>query len=95
VTRRSCQKRAGRITKGAKNTSKRFGGMSRDIYGLTSRLKKEMQMDDGAFDQAADIISGATSPGLDEELQNSDDSLAADLIAELDDLDLDIGNTVK
>jgi hypothetical protein len=54
-----------------------------------------MQMDDGAFDQDADIISGATSPGLDQELQNSDDSLAADLIAELDDLDLDIGNTVK
>jgi hypothetical protein len=52
-------------------------------------------MDDGVFDPDADIISGTTSPGLDEELQNSDDSLAADLIAELDDLDLDIGNTFK
>jgi hypothetical protein len=52
-------------------------------------------MDDGVFDPDADIISGATSPGLDEELQNSDDSLAADLIAELDNLDIDIGNTVK
>ena len=62
---------------------------------LTSRLKKEMQLEDGAFDPDVDIISGATSPGLDEEPQNSDDSLAADLIAELDDLDLGIGNTAK
>jgi hypothetical protein len=69
--------------------------MSRDIYGLTSRLKKEMQMDDGAFDPDADIISGATSPRLDEELQDSDDSLAADLIAELDNLDLGAGNAAK
>jgi hypothetical protein len=63
---------------------------------LTSRLKKEMQFEDGAFDPDADIISGVTSPAVDdEELQNSDDSLAADLIAELDDLDLGVGNTAK
>lgn len=54
-----------------------------------------MQMDDGAFDPEADLVSGATTPGGVEELQDSDDSLAADLIAELDDLDLDVGSASR
>ena len=63
---------------------------------LTCRLKKEMQLEDGAFDPDADLISGAVSPAEDEkDLQDSDDSLAADLIAELDDLDLGTGNLAK
>jgi hypothetical protein len=57
-------------------------------------LKKEMQMEDSAFDPEADMISGATTPGGDGE-PGSDDSLAADLIAELDDLELDVGSTSK
>lgn len=54
-----------------------------------------MQLEDGAFDPEADIISGATTPGVEQDLQDSDDSLAADLIAELDDLDLDVGSKAK
>jgi hypothetical protein len=54
-----------------------------------------MQLDDSAFDPEADLISGATTPGVDDEVEDSDDSLAGDLIAELEDLKLDLGAATK
>jgi hypothetical protein len=57
------------------------------------RLKKEMQMDDTAFDAEGDLVSGTASPTIDETAENSDDSLAEDLIAELDNLELDAGGS--
>jgi len=62
---------------------------------LILRLKKEMQLEDGAFDPNSDLVSGATTPGDDEQMSGSDNSLAEDLIAELEELELDVGSAVK
>lgn len=100
VTRLFLRKQAGRITKGARNTNKRSGGTlysgSIWVIRLIGRLKKEMQMDDTAFDAEEDLVSGMASPTIDEGENDSDNSLAADLVAELEDLELDSApNTVR
>jgi hypothetical protein len=57
---------------------------------LTGRLKKEMQMEDSAFD-VEDHIAENVTPAMEENADVSYNSLDEDLVAELDDLTLDNG----